>query len=603
MKRIYYFIFIILIILSTKTKAAKEFDTVILNGSVYDSSSDSFLDKYNIGIKNGKIDEITKENINGKIKVDATDKYVLPGFIDSFQRHYGEAFDEYRLFDGVTTSIYVTDDDFDSFVLNDTLTISNINRILLKDISNIYAVESQEEAYSDFKTQVNKAITDGFAGFYIKPRTADNLSLDFIDKSFPLYLDLENISPNLVMSYLNLLVEHGHTERNIHIIAVNKFYNIINDLINFVNENKNFTIGGYPFSYVNVNPKNENTSFLEPLNNHMAVNKNDKIEFTFNTNNFSDNAKYSITSAIDNDTINNIALCENFTSESYDILPGAMMTTQDANTFMGRLFLLKNLDKANIAIEAQTKRVSDIFNAFDSPLQNKGKLQIGSDADIIVVDFKKITPHSSIAELPHKSTGITDLFREGVQIIEDGKIKSNLPKARWIKRSLSPFKKLDNIKIKLRHSKSRELNAINYKDSVLISLKDFAEYLNLIYEANSGVTTIGGIIQTSIGNNYFAIGTNKTELTDPPILINDGIYISIDSIQKIMEGYFDIKFDGDVLQIKKASKSSLLEAPLEDNEVNIVIDNKKIIYVYLLSAILLMVLIIYLNTQKKKKGK
>lgn len=603
MKRIYYFIFIILIILSKKTMAAKEFDTVILNGSVYDSSSGSFLDKYNIGIKNGKIDEITKENINGKIKVDATDKYVLPGFIDSFQRHYGEAFDEYRIFDGVTTSIYVTDDDFDSFVLNDTLTISNINRILLKDISNIYAVESQEEAYSDFKTQVNKAITDGFAGFYIKPRTADNLSLDFIDKSFPLYLDLENISPNLVLSYLNLLVEHGHTERNIHIIAVNQFYNIINELINFVNENKNFTIGGYPFSYVNVNPKNENTSFLEPLNNHMAVNKNDKIEFTFNTNNFRDNAKYSITSAIDNDTINNIALCENFTSESYDILPGAMMTTQDANTFMGRLFLLKNLDKANIAIEAQTNRVANIFNAFDSPLLNKGKLQIGSDADIIVVDFKKLTPHSSIAELPHKSTGVTDLFREGVQIIEDGKIKSNLPKARWIKRSLSPFKKLDNIKIKLRHNKSRELNAINYKDSVLISLKDFAEYLNLIYEENSGVTTIGGIIQTSIGNNYFAIGTNKTELTDPPILINDGIYISIDSIQKIMEGYFDIKFDGDVLQIKKASKSSLLEAPLEDNDVNIIIDNKKIIYVYLLSTILLMVLIIYLNTQKKKKGK
>ena len=59
-----------------------EYDVVILNGRVMDPET-NFDAIRNVGIKDGRISTITEKDISGKETIDATDKVVAPGFIDT----------------------------------------------------------------------------------------------------------------------------------------------------------------------------------------------------------------------------------------------------------------------------------------------------------------------------------------------------------------------------------------------------------------------------------------------------------------------------------------------------------------------------------------
>ena len=599
-RKMVFSLLIFLLLYSFTSLAADKYDTVILHGDVYDPASNKSLEKYNIGIKDDKISIITLDDIVGNTIIDASGKLVIPAFIDSFQRHFGDKFDESRLFDGVVSSIYIADDNYDSFLLNNGANISYINRILLRDISNIYANKDQDQAYTDFKSKVASAISDGFAGFYIKPLTADPLDLNFIDSTFPLYLDLENINESEIIPFVSTLIE-TNKDRKIHLLAANNFYSIMDDLLNFASDHNNFTLGGYPFSYVNIVPANQNSNYLKNLNGNLAVNKDNKESFPFNENYYKSNNRISIAGAINQETINKIVSSPSFTSESFDRAPGKIMNTQDINTFMARLLMGSNTESLKEAISGQTKSVKDMFPAIDSPLLNKGMIQVGADADIVIIDPKVISQHSSIADVPNISSGIQTLIREGVVLINEGKIIPNTPKARWIKRTVASFDKIEDYKIDMRGKKTKDIDAISYNNRVLLPISEICEFLGVSYEENLGIATIGDAIKLSIGNQFFSTGANKSELIDPPILINNEIYLSEKALANLFGGFYSVKTDNNLLKLKKNSKASLLEAPLQDGDINIILDAKNIIYVYLFSALLLISMILYLNLGKKNK--
>lgn len=599
-RKMVFSLLIFLLLYSFTSLAADKYDTVILHGDVYDPASNKSLEKYNIGIKDDKISIITLDDIIGNTIIDASGKLVIPAFIDSFQRHFGDKFDESRLFDGVVSSIYIADDNYDSFLLNNGANISYINRILLRDISNIYANKDQDQAYTDFKSKVASAISDGFAGFYIKPLTADPLDLNFIDSTFPLYLDLENINESEIIPFVSTLIE-TNKDRKIHLLAANNFYSIMDDLLNFASDHNNFTLGGYPFSYVNIVPANQNSNYLKNLNGNLAVNKDNKESFPFNENYYKSNNRISIAGAINQETINKIVSSPSFTSESFDRAPGKIMNTQDINTFMARLLMGSNTESLKEAISGQTKSVKDMFPAIDSPLLNKGMIQVGADADIVIIDPKVISQHSSIADVPNISSGIQTLIREGVVLINESKIIPNTPKARWIKRTVASFDKIEDYKIDMRGKKTKDIDAISYNNRVLLPIGEICEFLGVSYEENLGIATIGDAIKLSIGNQFFSTGANKSELIDPPILINNEIYLSEKALANLFGGFYSVKADNNLLKLKKNSKASLLEAPLQDGDINIILDAKNIIYVYLFSALLLISMILYLNLGKKNK--
>lgn len=80
------------------------YDVVINNGRVMDPET-KYDDVANVGIKDGKIIEITKKNISGKEVIDATGNVVAPGFIDIHA--HGQNIGDYRMqaIQGVTTML------------------------------------------------------------------------------------------------------------------------------------------------------------------------------------------------------------------------------------------------------------------------------------------------------------------------------------------------------------------------------------------------------------------------------------------------------------------------------------------------------------------
>lgn len=85
-----------------------QYDIVIENGLVVDGNLNPPENK-SLGIKDGKILEITNDLLSGKIKIDATNKIVTPGFIDIHSHSDAIAFIDNRMeskvFQGVTTEV------------------------------------------------------------------------------------------------------------------------------------------------------------------------------------------------------------------------------------------------------------------------------------------------------------------------------------------------------------------------------------------------------------------------------------------------------------------------------------------------------------------
>ena len=86
------------------SSGTKEYDLVILNGRVIDPESN--LDAIrNVGIKEGSIQLITENQIEGKITISAQGLVVAPGFIDIHQHGQDQENYTYKVMDGVTTAL------------------------------------------------------------------------------------------------------------------------------------------------------------------------------------------------------------------------------------------------------------------------------------------------------------------------------------------------------------------------------------------------------------------------------------------------------------------------------------------------------------------
>jgi len=92
------------LILGTISAAAQDYDLVINNGRVMDPET-MYDDIANVGVKDGRIAVITKENISGGETIDATGLVVAPGFIDTHFHSVDPFATKMVVADGVTTGM------------------------------------------------------------------------------------------------------------------------------------------------------------------------------------------------------------------------------------------------------------------------------------------------------------------------------------------------------------------------------------------------------------------------------------------------------------------------------------------------------------------
>lgn len=81
------------------------FDIVILDGIVVDPETETFKFGYNVGVNDGKIAAITKDDIEGEEVIEAEGNIISPGFVDILSFNPNGGGENFKVMDGVTTHL------------------------------------------------------------------------------------------------------------------------------------------------------------------------------------------------------------------------------------------------------------------------------------------------------------------------------------------------------------------------------------------------------------------------------------------------------------------------------------------------------------------
>src|ERR1043165_3391076 len=92
------------VIVESSSVTTEVYDLVILNGRVIDPESKTDAVR-NLGITNGRIKTVSRDQLNGRTTIDARGLVVAPGFIDLHQHGQDEENFRFKAMDGVTGAL------------------------------------------------------------------------------------------------------------------------------------------------------------------------------------------------------------------------------------------------------------------------------------------------------------------------------------------------------------------------------------------------------------------------------------------------------------------------------------------------------------------
>lgn len=591
-------------------RAEETYDTVILNGNIYDPLTEITYKNYNIGITTGKITAITRDAITGVTTIDATDKYIIPSFIDTFNTPQNENIDALRIKDGVTTTVFKSDLPLEKYILQENKPISYINRVMLFDITSSFNPDAHKDKLDEFIANIKDRLSEGYAGLYYKPDALTKMpDLSEIDSKYPLFLDFFNMGDEDIIPWLDKFNSQNKEKRNLVVVGANYFYESLDNLIGFSDDNENVFLGGYPFSYVNIRPKQLSDSKFNKLVGKVSINQNRFNVFKIDNSYKSIDETIAVLGVNKENIIDKILNSSSFLSQTFNHFETERIQTSDINTFVGRLFLTydkKNPDLNKIlkTINSQTNLVRNVFGN-DSIFKSKGIIEIGADADLLITEPEKITPYSSMTEEMIPSSGIDLTMRNGY-VIYDGKTLTTIaPKANYIKIE-EPFYQSKEVELSTKGKKKEMIKSLIYNNSNYISSETIANYLKIKYEVDRGVFYLGSIIRLEIGNNDFTIGTNKVQLQNEPLIINGGYYISERDLNTIFKDYFDVNIDESKINFTPGKMVKLLDKEENnENSINVSLNSIEIFKSYIIALLLIILFIILLNRSRiirKLKG-
>lgn len=647
-----YFFLITFIKPVAYSEPTEKFDIVIKGGDIYNPSTEHRLSGYNLGIKDGKIERITKADIEGKEIIDATGLVVSPGFIDLISYDPNDIGIKFKILDGVTSNLAMhggTEDAktwysrWEKRGLPINFGASTfITRLRWPIVG--YGVDATMTKESDIKKLVasaRKNIEEGALGisfsFEYVPGIQEQEVIPLLklakEYDVPTFYHLrssDTSQPDKQLEGVQEVIDYGReTGAAIHIMHINstggtyvmeEALKMVHDAID---EGLDVTTCIYPYDYW--------ATYIDSA--RFRPGWQDRFRITY-----SDLQVGGTDERLTEETFNHYRATTHYLVAAHGSMPEEEITMalKDPIVMIGsdtiiepslnnhprgagnysRLFGKYVREEKVLTMMEAIKKASYLpakrMESAAPSMKVKGRIEIGADADITIFNPDTIIDKSTVKSPDTPSEGIEYVIVNGVIIKNKDGIIKNVKPGKAIK-SYFIDKTLENKPIDLftmtidEDIKSSLSDAYNIDGDTYVPLNKFFDTIGKkVIDNNNGDIEIDNIL-LQLGTNTAKVNSSDISLEKEPIIYKGNTYIYQGDLQALLKDEYDITLKDSEIHIKTLSLGqgkNENESDKIDKEVESISEKKPSIISIIITIILAVgIILAALTISKNKSGK
>ncbi|WP_244985839.1 amidohydrolase family protein [Anaerosalibacter bizertensis] len=607
------------------------YDIVIKGGTIYNPSTEHELKGYNLGIIGDKIARITMENISGKEEIDASGLVVSPGFIDLISYDPNHVGIRLKVLDGVTSNLAMhggTDDAENWYRIwskNKVITNFGASSFVTRHRwpiigQNVDATIENEEDINKIVEDVRKNIETGALGISFSLEYVPGVKNEIIpllnlakELNAPTFFHLRYSDEKNGLKGIEEVVNYGKKAgAPIHIMHINstggtfhmdKALEMVNDA---KNEGLDITACVYPYDFwatyidsARFRPGWQDRFKISYENLQIGGTDIRITEDTFDKYRSQHLLVAAHGSLPEDELIMSLKDPEIMIGSDTIIEPSGNNHPRGSGTY-SRLFgryvrekqVLSMMDAIKKTSYLPAKRMEDIAPS----MKNKGRIEIGSDADITIFNPDTIIDKSTVKESDMPSEGVEYVIVNGVVVKNSDGIVEGVYPGRPIKSYFAggiPENKPIDFSLNINDKAGDLKNVYKVNDETYISIKELstALYLN-IKDDKDGNINLNDSLNIKIGNRKAVLKNKDINLKTEPIIYKGNVYINSSDLDTILNDKYNIDISNNAISLKYREKESSENPSTSDN-------NKKTYIGISIFSILLIAFVLTLDKNKK----
>lgn len=575
-------ILLILALIPQNSLAENEtYDIVIKNGTIFNPSTNHELSGYNLGINGEKIVRITKENISGEEEIDATGLIVSPGFIDLISYDPNSVGIKLKVLDGVTSNLAMhggTEDAktwYNAWEKNGVLTNFGASSFVTRQRWPIvgYGVDAEmnnEDDIDKLVEAVRKNIEAGALGIsfsfeYVPGVKNEVIPLLNLAKEYnvPTFYHLRYSDGERGLEGIQEVIDYGKkTGAIIHVMHINSTGGTFHmeEALKMVKDARNdgldITACVYPYDYW--------ATYIDSA--RFRPGWQDRFKITYEDLQIGGTDIRITKDSFDKYRTQHLLVAAHGSIPEEELVialkdpdimigsdtiiePSGNNHPRGAGTY-SRMFgkyvreekVLSTMDAIKKVSYLPAKRMESSAPA----MKYKGRIEIGSDADITIFNPDTIIDKSTVKDTSAPSVGVEYVIVNGVIVKDKSGIVKGVSPGKPIKSYFVdkiPENEPIEYSFKLNNEDEKPLNSVYEIDGqTYMSVEELFKYLNIPVEDNvDGNINIGNVLNLQIGENKAKLGDNEIELDYEPIIYKSQVYIDSKDLEKVLKDNYNVE--------------------------------------------------------------
>lgn len=622
------------------------YDIVISDGTIYNPSTESVLQDYNIGIIGSKVKRITKSTLKGMKEIDANGLVVSPGFVDLISYDPNYVGIELKVLDGVTSNLAMhggTEDAtswYRAWEKNGVITnfgaSTFITRLRWPIIG--YGVDdkvTKKEDIDKLLAATRKNIEAGTLGISFSFEYIPGIENEIkpllelaAEYNVPTFYHLRYSDEERGLDGIQEVIDYGkETGAAIHIMHINSTGGtfVMDKALEMVNNARkdglDITSCFYPYNYW--------ATYIDSA--RFRPGWQDRFKITY------EDLQIGATDIrITKDTFENYR-GQHLLVAAHGSMPEdeLIMLFKDPNTMIGsdtiiepdnnnhprgagtysRVFGKYVREEKVLSIMDAIKKVSYFpakrMESAAPAMHYKGRIEIDSDADITIFNPDTIIDKSTVRDPAAPSVGVEYVLVNGVLVKDkDGLVNVKKPGKPIMSYFVDKTVHNEPIDFSLTLNKNKVPIEKAYKIDNLIYLpikEIFSNLHSAIFIKEDGSIDINNMLHFKVGDNTATLRKEKIKLDNEPIIYKGDMYVSLNDLELVLYNDYEInKEDNSITLIsKKNGEKDKFENPKAQQQANgnnvVAVDKDNHFSMYIVYGFLVLVMIAIYFVFKKKR--